>query len=65
MSEEPLGRDFRTLLYLFIGLRLILLIVYQPQILETDDSELPVIERGLSYLGDFREHYEFSRRINT
>lgn len=57
--------DFRVLLYLFISLRVILLIVYQPQLIETSDPEFPVVERGLTVLGDYREHYEFSSKIGS
>lgn len=61
--SNALFTDLRTLLYLFISLRILLLIVYQPQLLETSDPDLPTIERGLTTLGDYAEHYQFSSRI--
>lgn len=60
-----LQRDFRLLLYVFVTLRLTLLIVFQPQLLEVEDADLPVIERGVTWLGDFREHYTFARAVTA
>lgn len=58
-------QDIRLLLYLFIALRVTLLIVYQPQLLEVDDPDLPVVERGVTLLGDFQEHYGFARQMDS
>ena len=49
-GEASLLRDFRLLLYLFIGFRLMMLVVYQPMII--DD-----VERGVTAGGDMRYYY--------
>ncbi len=54
-GDKPAGslsllRDFRLLLYLFVGFRLLLLIVYQPMIVNGT-------ERGLSAGGDLSYYY--------
>lgn len=48
--------DTRTLFYTYIALRVVLLLVYLPEVLTTTG-----IERGLTTLGDFREHYALSQ----
>lgn len=55
--------DFRLLLYLFIGFRLALGIVYQPYTFDLYEQEgtPTTIERGLSASGDFRYLYQFAR----
>lgn len=53
MKEFTLLRDRRTLLYLFIGFRLMLLIVYQPYLING-------VERGLSAFGDFQHYYNLA-----
>ncbi len=60
MTKNDLFSDVRVLLYLFISLRVILLIVYQPQLVKEAE-----VERGLTTLGDYHEHYEFSRSITS
>jgi hypothetical protein len=55
-----LFQDRRTLLYLFIALRMTLLLIFPPQLVET-----PPIERGLSYQGDFYEHYKITQEIDA
>ncbi len=62
-SLPELFTDWRVLLYLFISLRIGLLIVYQPQLLATSDADLPLVERGLTTLGDYAEHYQISSRV--
>jgi hypothetical protein len=49
MNNSPLIRDSRLLLYLFIGFRLMLLLVYQP---------MP--ERGLTFFGDYQHYYNLA-----
>lgn len=51
--------DFRLLLYLFIGLRLLLAFVYQPFVfnLYEEDGTPTVVEQGLTSFGDFRYFY--------
>lgn len=46
-------QDRRTLLYLFIGFRLMMLIVYQPTLTNGPD-------RGLTAFGDFHTYYDFA-----
>jgi hypothetical protein len=46
--------DRRTLFYLFLGFRIMLLLVYQPYVLES-------VERGLSTFGDFQTYYQFAK----
>ena len=55
--------DFRLLLYLFIGFRLIMAIVYQPHTtaLVEDDGTPAIIEQGMSMFGDFRLYYHFAQ----
>jgi hypothetical protein len=67
-SGRPAGildllADFRLLLYLFIGFRLALAIVYQPYTfnLYEQDGTPTTVERGLSAGGDFRYFYQFAR----
>lgn len=55
--------DFRLLLYLFVGFRLSMAIVYQPYTFDLfkKDGSPTVIERGLSASGDMRYYYLFAR----
>lgn len=56
ITTHSLGQllgDFRLLLLLFIGFRLILLLVYQPLMLGN-------VERGLSAGGDFQTYYQIA-----
>lgn len=55
--------DFRLLLYLFIGFRLIMGIVYQPHTTEfvEDDGTPAIIEQGMSTFGDFRLYHHFAQ----
>jgi hypothetical protein len=46
-------RDRRLILYIFLGLRLTLLLVYQPYIVNNT-------ERGLATFGDFQTYYTFA-----
>jgi hypothetical protein len=50
--------DFRLLLYLFVGFRLVLLLVYQPQLVESGGQ---VFDRGLTAYGDFAYHFGIAR----
>ncbi|MBI5960974.1 MAG: hypothetical protein HY866_19705 [Chloroflexi bacterium] len=56
--------DFRLLLYLFIGFRLLMGVVYQPYTFERykQDGSPTVIERGMSTFGDLRYYYYFARQ---
>jgi Glycosyltransferase family 87 len=47
--------DRRTLLYLYIGLRLVLLIAHQPLFVQVAGNSAP-LERGLTVYGDFAYH---------
>jgi len=62
--------DFRLLLYLFIGFRLILAMVYQPYVFEVYEKEgeqyTPItFERGMSIFGDLRYYYHFAKLTQT
>lgn len=46
--------DRRTLFYLFLGFRIMLLLVYQPFLLQG-------VERGLSTFGDFQTYHQFAQ----
>jgi hypothetical protein len=46
-------RDKRLLMYLFVGLRLTLLIVYQPYLIDG-------VERGLTVFGDFQHYFNLA-----
>ncbi len=57
MSLPPLIGDVRLLVYLFVGFRLIMAMVYQPyvfEVYEPDDGEYTptTLERGMSTFGD-------------
>lgn len=68
-GAAPAGRpgallgDFRLLVYLFVGLRLMLAIVYQPYTLERYDAEglYSPVERGLSTFGNFSYYFHLAR----
>jgi hypothetical protein len=80
MSErhEPLTipallSDFRLLVYLFVGFRLVLAMVYQPYTFDVYDQQgdppdvtytPTTIERGLSHFGDLRYYYQFAELID-
>ena len=55
--------DFRLLVFLFIGLRLMLAMVYQPYTLERYDAEglYGPVERGLTTFGDFGYYFQLAR----
>jgi hypothetical protein len=55
--------DFRLLIYLFLGFRLIMALVYQPYLFETfnEDGTPRDIERGMSTFGDLQYYYSFAR----
>lgn len=63
--EEPYGllSDFRLLLYLFIGFRVALALVYQPYVFELyeKDGSPTTVERGMSTFGDLRYYYPFAQ----
>lgn len=61
--ELGLLADFRLLIGLFIALRLMLAMVYQPYILDRWDAagESNPVERGLTTFGDFRYYFQFAR----
>ncbi|NDJ74785.1 MAG: hypothetical protein GYB65_00885 [Chloroflexi bacterium] len=84
MSDRPAQRDLpigfellsdlRLLVYLFVGFRLILAMVYQPYVFDvfeqhTDDITGEVtytpttIERGMSHFGDLRYYYQFAELV--
>ncbi|MCC7209237.1 MAG: hypothetical protein IT323_18135, partial [Anaerolineae bacterium] len=46
--------DFRLLVYLFVGLRLILLLAHPPTLIQTGGA---LVERGLTEHGDFLYHF--------
>ncbi|MBN1201175.1 MAG: hypothetical protein JXJ20_04900 [Anaerolineae bacterium] len=69
LTAAGLLADFRLLLYLFIGFRLVLTMVYQPYVFEVYERsgengdttyEATVIERGMSLFGDFRYFYDLA-----
>lgn len=47
-------RETRTLLYLFIGFRLMLMLVYQPYLINN-------VERGLTTFGDFQHYFNLAK----
>jgi hypothetical protein len=51
--------DTRALVYLFISLRLMLILVFQAEIIQVG----PSVERGLTSFGDWREYYGFSAAL--
>ncbi len=55
--------DFRLLLYLFIGFRLVMVIAYQPHTAAVfeEDGAPAIIEQGMSTFGDFRLYYYFAQ----
>lgn len=55
--------DFRVLIALFVALRLMLAMVYQPYLIERYDAagEPSPVERGLSAFGDFTTYFQFAR----
>lgn len=55
--------DFRLLIYLFVGLRLMLAMVYQPYMFERYDADglYSPVERGLSAFGDFSYYFQLAR----
>lgn len=55
--------DFRLLLYLFIGFRLTMAVVYQPYTFELCEADgAPALaERGLTSFGDFRYFYRLAQ----
>jgi hypothetical protein len=59
--------DFRLLLYLFIGFRLIMGIVYQPYTFDLyEKNGAPtIVERGMSSFGDLRYYYYFAELTKT
>lgn len=71
LGTSNLLSDFRLLVYLFVGFRLVLAMVYQPYAFDVFElseeggdaaavySPL-VIERGLSNFGDLRYYYQFA-----
>jgi hypothetical protein len=63
MSVADVLVDFRLLLYLFVGLRLMLAFVYQPFIFDLYEADgTPAIaERGMTSFGDFRYFYAVAR----
>lgn len=54
--------DKRLLVYLFLALRLMLLVVYLPEVFTLDGEQ---VERGLTTLGDFHEHYTYASQITA
>jgi hypothetical protein len=59
LSLTNLMTDFRLLVYLFVGFRLIMALVYQPYVfnLYNEKGESTTVERGMSTFGDLRLHY--------
>jgi len=62
--------DLRLLVYLFVGFRLVMAMVYQPyafDVYELDAGEFvpATIERGLSTFGDLRYYYQFAELIDA
>ena len=55
--------DFRLLIYLFLGFRLVMALVYQPYLFKTQDVDGAPrnIERGMSTFGDLQYYYSFAR----
>ncbi|NJL95827.1 MAG: hypothetical protein HC915_19895 [Anaerolineae bacterium] len=56
--------DLRLLVYLFLSLRVLLLVSYPPQLLPPGQGAVAV-ETGLTRLGDFREHYTLATQTNA
>lgn len=70
MSLPPLIGDVRLLVYLFVGFRLIMAMVYQPyvfEVYEPDDGEYTptTLERGMSTFGDLRYYYQFAELVDA
>jgi len=63
LSLPQLLADFRLLVYLFAGFRLIMAMVYQPYVFELyQEDRTPItIERGMSNFGDLRYYYQFAQ----
>jgi hypothetical protein len=76
MSESPSSQqsltlpglltDFRLLVYLFVGFRLVLAMVYQPYVFDVfeEDGTPVTIERGMSNFGDLRYYYQFAQLVD-
>jgi hypothetical protein len=78
-SHEPLTfpgllADFRLLIYLFVGFRLVMAMVYQPyafDVYEKEDDAISAqetyapttLERGMSNFGDLRYYFQFAELI--
>jgi hypothetical protein len=62
-SAAGMLADFRLLLCLFIGFRLIMGIVYQPYVFDlyAQDGAPAIAERGMSSFGDLRYYYYFAQ----
>jgi hypothetical protein len=63
ITTTGLLADFRLLVYLFIGFRLVMAMVYQPYVFEVleEDQTPTTIERGMSNFGDLRYYFQFAR----
>lgn len=60
MSENPpFWRDMRLLVWLFVGFRVLALLVYQPQLNPDNGAEL----RGLAAYGDYGYHFEIANGL--
>ncbi|MBN1678713.1 MAG: DUF2029 domain-containing protein [Anaerolineae bacterium] len=65
LAAAGLLADFRLLLYLFIGFRLTMAIVYQPYVFDLfeENGDPTTIERGMSHFGDLRYYYQFAELV--
>lgn len=57
--------NFRSLLYLFVGFRLIMLIVHQPQFIENPANPAGPLEVGITLYGDFGYHFGIARNADA
>ncbi len=70
MRLPPLIADTRLLVYLFVGFRLVMAMVYQPyafEVYELDQGQYvpTTLERGLSTFGDLRYYYQFAELVDA
>ncbi len=62
-ADSRLTLDFRLLLYLFVGLRLVVLIAHQPQWVTLPNTSAAPLERGVTVYGDFAYHFGIAESV--